>query len=37
LIILVKFDRVPALIALVIVGREITISALREWMPDRPG
>lgn len=32
LIILVKFDRVPALIALVIVGREITISALREWM-----
>ncbi len=32
LIILVKLDRVPALIALVIVGREITISALREWM-----
>ena len=32
LIILVKFDRVPALIALVIIGREITISALREWM-----
>ena len=32
LILLVKLDRVPALIALVIVGREITISALREWM-----
>ena len=32
LIILVKLDRVSALIALVIVGREITISALREWM-----
>lgn len=32
LIILVKLDHVPALIALIIVGREITISALREWM-----
>lgn len=32
LIVLVEFDRVGALAALVIIGREITISALREWM-----
>lgn len=32
LIIMVHFDRVDALIAFVIIGREITISALREWM-----
>lgn len=32
LIVLVKLDRVDAVIALIIVGREITISALREWM-----
>lgn len=32
LIILVEIGRVDALIALIIVGREITISALREWM-----
>jgi cardiolipin synthase (CMP-forming) len=32
LLVLVQLDRVNALIALVIVGREITISALREWM-----
>lgn len=32
LIILVYLDRVGALIAVVITGREITISALREWM-----
>jgi CDP-diacylglycerol--glycerol-3-phosphate 3-phosphatidyltransferase len=32
LLVLVELDRVPSLIALVIVGREITISALREWM-----
>lgn len=32
LIILVYLDRVCALIAVVIIGREITISALREWM-----
>jgi cardiolipin synthase (CMP-forming) len=32
LIVLVHLDRVDALIALVIIGREITISALREWM-----
>ncbi|MDR1934242.1 MAG: CDP-diacylglycerol--glycerol-3-phosphate 3-phosphatidyltransferase, partial [Candidatus Accumulibacter sp.] len=32
LIMLVHLDRVGALIALIIIGREITISALREWM-----
>jgi CDP-diacylglycerol--glycerol-3-phosphate 3-phosphatidyltransferase/cardiolipin synthase len=32
LIVLVDLDRVAPLIALVIIGREITISALREWM-----
>jgi CDP-diacylglycerol--glycerol-3-phosphate 3-phosphatidyltransferase/cardiolipin synthase len=32
LIILVQLGRVDAIIALIIIGREITISALREWM-----
>jgi CDP-diacylglycerol--glycerol-3-phosphate 3-phosphatidyltransferase len=32
LLILVQLDRVDALVALVIIGREIAISALREWM-----
>jgi CDP-diacylglycerol--glycerol-3-phosphate 3-phosphatidyltransferase/cardiolipin synthase len=32
LIVLVEFERVDALIALIIIGREIAISALREWM-----
>ncbi|MDR2789075.1 MAG: CDP-diacylglycerol--glycerol-3-phosphate 3-phosphatidyltransferase [Candidatus Accumulibacter sp.] len=32
LIMLVQLDRVGALIAVIIIGREITISALREWM-----
>jgi cardiolipin synthase len=32
LIILVKFGRADAIIAFIIIGREITISALREWM-----
>lgn len=32
LIVLVELGRVNALIALIIIGREITISALREWM-----
>lgn len=32
LIVLVKLDRVDALVALVIIGREIAISSLREWM-----
>lgn len=32
LLILVEHGRVDALIALIIIGREIAISALREWM-----
>jgi CDP-diacylglycerol--glycerol-3-phosphate 3-phosphatidyltransferase/cardiolipin synthase len=32
LIILVQLKRVDAIVALIIIGREITISALREWM-----
>ncbi len=32
LIVLVEFDRVNAFIAVIIIGREIAISALREWM-----
>lgn len=32
LMILVKIGRVDAAIAFIIIGREITISALREWM-----
>lgn len=32
LIVLVEFERVGALVALIIIGREIAISALREWM-----
>lgn len=32
LLILLQLGRVHALVALVIIGREITISALREWM-----
>lgn len=32
LIVLVEFERVGAMVALIIIGREIAISALREWM-----
>ncbi|MFT3758356.1 CDP-diacylglycerol--glycerol-3-phosphate 3-phosphatidyltransferase [Thauera sp.] len=32
LILLVELSRVDAIIAVIIIGREITISALREWM-----
>ncbi len=32
LIMLVQLDRTDALVATIIIGREITISALREWM-----
>lgn len=32
LIMLVQLDRLDAILAVIIIGREITISALREWM-----
>ncbi|WP_297456592.1 CDP-diacylglycerol--glycerol-3-phosphate 3-phosphatidyltransferase [Ferrovum sp.] len=32
LIVLVDLQRAPSVLALIIIGREITISALREWM-----
>jgi cardiolipin synthase (CMP-forming) len=32
LIVLVEFNRVGAVVSLIIIGREIAISALREWM-----
>ncbi len=32
LLVLVELDRVQSLVALIIIGREIAISALREWM-----
>lgn len=32
LIVLVDLDRVAPVVAVIIIGREITISALREWM-----
>jgi cardiolipin synthase len=32
LLILLELERVSALVALIIIGREIAISALREWM-----
>jgi CDP-diacylglycerol--glycerol-3-phosphate 3-phosphatidyltransferase/cardiolipin synthase len=32
LVVLLQLDRVEAVVALIIIGREIAISALREWM-----
>jgi CDP-diacylglycerol--glycerol-3-phosphate 3-phosphatidyltransferase len=32
LLVLLNADRVPVWVAMIIIGREITISALREWM-----
>jgi cardiolipin synthase len=32
LVMLVRLDRADAIVAVIIIGREITISALREWM-----
>ena len=32
LLVLVEFERVNAVVAFIIIGREIAISALREWM-----
>jgi cardiolipin synthase len=34
LLVLVELDRVNAVIAFIIIGREVTISALREWMAE---
>jgi cardiolipin synthase len=34
LLVLVQLDRVNAVLAFIIIGREITISALREWMAE---
>jgi CDP-diacylglycerol--glycerol-3-phosphate 3-phosphatidyltransferase len=34
LIVLVELGRTDAIVALIIIGREITISALREWMAE---
>ncbi|MDX8388850.1 MAG: CDP-diacylglycerol--glycerol-3-phosphate 3-phosphatidyltransferase [Mariprofundaceae bacterium] len=35
LVLLVEADRVPATLGIVIIGREIAISALREWLAER--
>ncbi|RMG91279.1 MAG: CDP-diacylglycerol--glycerol-3-phosphate 3-phosphatidyltransferase [Zetaproteobacteria bacterium] len=35
LVLLVADDRCPALLAVIIIGREITIGALREWLAER--
>jgi len=35
LVLLVEADRAPALLAVVIIGREIAISALREWLAEQ--
>jgi len=32
LVLLVSADRAPAILAIIIIGREITIGALREWL-----
>jgi CDP-diacylglycerol--glycerol-3-phosphate 3-phosphatidyltransferase len=34
LVVLVELGRTDAIVALIIIGREITISALREWMAE---
>ena len=34
LIVLVQIDRLDAILAMIIIGREIAISALREWMAE---
>jgi len=35
LVLLVAMDRCPAVLAIIIIGREITIGALREWLATR--
>lgn len=37
LVLLVEAERAPAILAAIIIGREITISALREWLAERAG
>lgn len=37
LVLLVEAERAPAILAAIIIGREITISALREWLAERSG
>lgn len=37
LVLLVEADRAPALLAAIIIGREIVISALREWLAQLSG
>ena len=32
IVVLVQFGRVPMMVALIIIGREIAVTALREWM-----
>ncbi len=32
IVVLVEFGRVPMMVALIIIGREIAVTALREWM-----
>jgi len=34
LVVLVEAERIPALLAVIIIGREIAISALREWLAE---
>ena len=34
LLVLLQLDRIESAVALIIIGREITISALREWMAE---
>jgi len=34
LVLLVEAERVPAMLAIIIIGREIAISALREWLAE---
>ncbi|MDX8401220.1 MAG: CDP-diacylglycerol--glycerol-3-phosphate 3-phosphatidyltransferase [Mariprofundaceae bacterium] len=35
LVLLVEADRIPGILAIIIIGREIAISALREWMAEK--
>jgi len=37
LVLLVSADHAPAILAIIIIGREIAIGALREWLAERSG